>query len=303
MEQNMEIEALEELSLSGSSVGETQSLSSGTSLGNMDFKARTYFFTWNNYPNDWEKRLKKLNWNKIACQEGIGQNSTKHIQGVIYFKNARHRSAIRKEIPEMWFEKCKNLKKAIEYCNKLDTRNGKILNFGFEINFHRVKDLYNPLIATKWQTDILDVIKEEPDPRKIYWIWESLGNTGKTTLAKHICIENEDSICLSGKAADMKYGIIKFHENKAYYPKIILLDIPRSLEGYISYSGIEAIKNGLFFSTKYESSMAIFNAPHIIIFANFYPEVDRLSLDRWEILTLSKRDAERVALEHKFFER
>ncbi len=32
----------------------------------------------------------------------------------------------------------------------------------------------------QWQTEILTVLEGEPDPQKVYWVWDTKGNQGKT---------------------------------------------------------------------------------------------------------------------------
>lgn len=59
------------------------------------------------------------------------------------------------------------------------------------------------------------------------------------------------------------------------------------MENYVSYEAIESVKDGIFFSGKYESGMTIFNQPHIICFANFAPDIGKMSSDRWKIFELS----------------
>lgn len=66
-------------------------------------------------------------------------------------------------------------------------------------------------------------------------------------------------------------------------PKIVILDIPRDQYNKISYTGIEEVKNGLFFSGKYESKMHTQNQPHVICFANCRPRLDGVSPERWII--------------------
>jgi hypothetical protein len=46
---------------------------------------------------------------------------------------------------------------------------------------------------------------------------------------------------------------------------------------------MENVKDGLFFSTKYESGMVRYNPPHVIVFANVPPDVTKMSADRWVI--------------------
>lgn len=71
-------------------------------------------------------------------------------------------------------------------------------------------------------------------------------------------------------------------------PRVILIDYARDQESHISWQGIEEIKNGIFFNSKYESSMVIYNSPHVICFANFKPQEYKLSKDRWNILDVNE---------------
>lgn len=65
------------------------------------------------------------------------------------------------------------------------------------------------------------------------------------------------------------------------FPEIVVLNIPKDKDQFISYQAIEAIKDGCIVNTKYESGGLIFNSPHLIIFANAEPNYTKLSEDRW----------------------
>lgn len=65
--------------------------------------------------------------------------------------------------------------------------------------------------------------------------------------------------------------------------ELVVIDIPRCNENKVSYQAIEDLKNGMLFSTKYESAMCVFDAPHVLVFANFPPERAKLSADRWDV--------------------
>lgn len=240
-------------------------------------RSRTWFFTYNNYEKDeCHKITEYLKGTEYVFQEETGENGTPHLQGCIKFKNAKRFQEIKNVWPKWHLEKCKKWQAAIEYCTKKETRTGEIftnIEFEDELEDTLPKELH------QWQQDILDLIKEKPNTRKIHWYYDHEGNIGKTTLAKHICIHNKRAIYVSGKATDIKYAIATMKLK----PKIVIMDIPRSMEQYVSYQAIEEIKNGIFFSSKYESGQVLFNTPHFIIFANFHPDMTKLSSDRWVI--------------------
>ena len=50
---------------------------------------------------------------------------------------------------------------------------------------------------------------------------------------------------------------------------------------------LEQIKNGMIYSGKYEGGQCLFESPHIVIFANSKPEIENMSIDRWNIKEIS----------------
>jgi hypothetical protein len=60
---------------------------------------------------------------------------------------------------------------------------------------------------------------------------------------------------------------------------LVICDVPRAAGNFVNYGALEQVKNGLFFSSKYESEMAVFNPPHVICFANSKPK----EMARWRL--------------------
>lgn len=133
-----------------------------------------------------------------------------------------------------------------------------------------------------YQREIHDLILTKPDDRTINWYWEDDGNTGKSSFTKYLCVHHK-AIVLSGKASDCFNGILSVMDKNGVAPNIVIFDIPRVCSDYISYQAIEKIKDGCFFSGKYEGGMCVYNPPHILCFANVPPDAEKLSLDRWNI--------------------
>lgn len=203
----------------------------------------------------------------------------KHAQGYVDF-GSKKRPMETIKIHGIHWEKCKgNKEQNIKYCSK----EGQVTT-----NMKIPKPLKDPIEGKElydWQKEILKIINAPVDERKIYWYWDENGNAGKTSLCKHICM-TRNAILVSGKAADIKNGVVT-HLEKHKEIDIALFHFVRSEEEFISYAALESIKDGIFFSGKYESGMAIFNSPHIIVFANFEPKKEKLSKDRWIVRNLN----------------
>ena len=134
-----------------------------------------------------------------------------------------------------------------------------------------------------WQKQVYDkVTKQSVNFRDILWVWEPEGNTGKTYLSKYLHYFH-GAIVVGGSAADMKHAIARWRQITGTFPVIIIIDIARSdMFTSTSYKGLQQIKNGLFFSGKYESGMvASLQPPHLVVFSNAKPQTKFMSKDRW----------------------
>lgn len=159
------------------------------------------------------------------------------------------------------------------YCTKGDTREAG--PWSHTSNWIRtITNLY------PWQSEVADMIKIEcNDDRSVYWYWEATGKWGKSQFCKWAAVHLGATILRGGALRDIARSIPD-------QPKIIMFDFTRTVEDRVNYEAIEACKDGMIFSAKYESKMKIFNSPHVVIVANFHPDETCLSLDRWKIKRL-----------------
>lgn len=244
-----------------------------------DRRARCWFLTINNYSKEDIENLK--GFDKYVFQEEKGTKGTVHIQGMIYNKNPIKFSTMKNRFPKAHIEVTRSLKHAIQYCSKVESRNGKTWVKGFKVK-RKVYDLIDDKGPLVWQNELIDIVKEDckKDCRKIHWIWSKKGCKGKTILAKHLVLKY-GAIVVGGRIQDACYCIQKKIENGEEI-KIVIFDVARS--GKLPcFESVEKIKNGLVFSSKYESGMLVFDVPHVIIFANIEPDTLKLSDDRWVI--------------------
>jgi len=236
-------------------------------------------FTWNNYPEDWvetlETNFRLFEW--IGGEEVAPTTGTPHIQGYVEFDKKLRPTSL--GLPEQisWRKANGSRAQNVTSCTKDGTNINGSLEYDEPLKV--IKDLYD------WQKDIVELCLTEANDRTIHWFYEEVGNKGKTALIKYLCFHH-NALLVGGKASDAKYLITKWKENKGFYPKIVIFSFPRSIEDYVSYSAMEEIKDGMFCSTKYECEMVLMNCPHILCFANFYPDSAKLSEDRWEIKEL-----------------
>lgn len=242
--------------------------------------AKRWCFTANNYTealiDEIVPKFQKL-CQVAGFSKEVGESGTPHLQGYVEFwKKCRPSSHC---FPKgIHWIKCKgNRDSNVRYI----TKDGPMFfNHGLPKPPKPVK-VINP--DYEWEQEILEIIKDEPDDRKVYWYWSKEGCAGKTSFCKYLTV-NHGAITLSGKTADMKNGIIKYQEKNGTLPELILINIPRSKDAdYMNYEGMEAIKDMYFFSGKYEGGMVCGNPPHLFIFANVPPDTSKMSSDRWVI--------------------
>jgi len=233
-----------------------------------------------NYFKLWIKKRSKI-W--IFGYEICPNSGRPHLQTFFEHK-AKYGcpySILVKAFPTTYFRKAdSNIQNNISYCAK----SGE-----FETNYitPKILNLIKPENFYQWQSDIINLITESPNDRTIYWFWEESGCSGKTAIAKYIAA-NYNAICVSGKSENCKNAILQYFNLKKYYPDIIIYNVPRSNHEFINYEGMESIKDGFFYCGKYEGGMALFNSPHVIVFANDKPDYDKLSSDRWHVSELNR---------------
>ena len=243
--------------------------------------SKHWCFTLNSYSQthiDYILNIDKEIVPKYVFQEECGESGTAHLQGYLCFgTKKRPHSVFKKEWGAHW-EKCRNIKASIKYCQKEDTRKE-----GTKPYYRGIDPPYSINIEFyEWEKELHSILLNKPDDRTIHWIYEKKGCRGKTTFQKWCYLNLERCITLSGKPSDMKNGILQYYIKNNTFPLIVFMNISR--DNHLNdFSGIEAIKDMFFYSPKYEGGMVCGPSPHVMIFANYKPETYHLSKDRWNI--------------------
>jgi len=135
-----------------------------------------------------------------------------------------------------------------------------------------------------WQTLLLECIRPDPDPRKIYWFYETAGNVGKTWMASYLRVTRGAVVLQIAKKADLAHIISK------NISTIYIFDLARTSEDgsvNVAYEMMEHLKNGYILSGKYDSKSFSLAPPHVLVFANYPPDRSKLSADRWDVTNIN----------------
>jgi len=257
--------------------------------------ARYWCFTLNNYTkqdisgiiSSSSSRIWRFVFQEETGEEDEENYGTPHLQGFIDYGLGNKRRPMNEFAKLLGhnrthWEKTRNVQKSIKYCQKERSRTGQTFR-------RRIEPTYKiTIVLYKWQQEILKICESDPDDRTIHYIIGSDGMEGKTTFGKWLYMNMDRVVVLSGKASDMKNAIIDYQKKREELPKTIVINIPRSVnQTYISWTGIEEIKDMFFYSGKYEGGMICGKSPHVFIFANEPPDLAKISPDRWKIIDIN----------------
>jgi hypothetical protein len=247
--------------------------------------SKKWTFTWNNYPEDWMSSIvpKIQSSSKYGMQPEVGENGTPHIQGWVEFE-VKIRPLSLNLPKEIHWEKMKGtIAQNIEYCSKSITKAGDyVTNQKQKISMECTEDdvmVYENLY--QWGKELVDKVKDclpDTKDRTIMWFWSAQGMMKKTETARYL-VYHHDAVVIQG---GRKHVLAVTYKNPA---PIYILTVPRTDEGYVSYSSIELIKDALYMSAFGTEATGMVNRkkPWVIVMANFEPDRSALSEDRWVI--------------------
>jgi len=260
------------------------------------FQSKNYFITYHLQDGEtFKQAFDKLEGLKPHCKDYIwaeehgASGETPHIQGGFRLRTKGYANTLAKKYFKngVTLRKLKDWRACVIYCSKenQEIHSSEVIP---EPTVLWTKELMRPR-----QLKIAQMFMKKEHPlfgRKIHWFWEPQGNWGKSALATYM-IDQMNAMEVSGKGADVLCGISTRIKETGQCPPIIIYDVPRSQAQYVSYASIEKIKDGKFFSGKYESAPLRFNKPWVVVFANTPPDlISTMSPDRW-IITKLKEDA------------
>lgn len=133
-----------------------------------------------------------------------------------------------------------------------------------------------------WQVDAFKDLESDPNDREVRFYVDYGGGMGKTWFQQYVFTKLPDDVQLigTGRKEDMSYAVDPSR-------RIFFINVARGSMQYLQYSILEDLKDRVIFSTKYQSTTKfISTVPHVWVFSNEDPDLERLSSDRYKIINL-----------------
>jgi len=221
---------------------------------------------------------------RYVFQEEIGENGTPHLQGFLHYAQPVALSTIKAWNPRLHLEAARSVVNSVGYCSDPAKRHGQVWTHGYSIPTVPKDYILDEADLYQWQRELLAELKEQPDDRTILWYTDMDGGSGKTAMARYLLetFKTRALYLCGGATKDILHQVIKAKED----PLLLVFNLARSQEGKVAYQAIETCKDGLVQSGKYEGGMRMFRPPHVLVLANWFPDIAALSADRWVIREL-----------------
>lgn len=133
-----------------------------------------------------------------------------------------------------------------------------------------------------WQVALKARLEVEADDRKIIFVVDEDGNSGKSWFSMYWFKKNrqEVQILKIGKRDDLAHAIDETCS-------VFIFDIPRGGMEYLQYNVLEMIKDGIVFSPKYNSrTKEMMHKSHVVVMCNELPDREKMTRDRYSVMRL-----------------
>lgn len=149
------------------------------------------------------------------------------------------------------------------------------------------EDMFYP-----WQKDFWELLQQDPDNRTVRWIADPPGKSGKTRFAKWACLMHPDKCVMLnnvGKISDFAMNMQTFWSN-GWRGDTVFLNLSRSYcDRTQIYEAVEIISDGYITCTKYTGGVVWLPKMHVVVLANFLPQLEKLSEDRWDLFEIREQ--------------
>lgn len=208
-----------------------------------------------------------------------------HFQGRVSFKSPKRATEVGRILKAHASAEV-NEDDAEFYCTKEDTRvhgpwSDKDAKVVIPRDIKELGDLFD------WQDECLKLMSTY-NVRKVDLVYDSEGNSGKTTLMRKAMVLGVGQLLPAvNDAKDLLRMAYCVGPKKAYF-----FDMPRAMNKdrlFSFWSAVETLKSGYCYDDRYAFKQRMMDPPNVWIFTNVLPDMSLLSKDRWRLWTIADR--------------
>lgn len=153
------------------------------------------------------------------------------------------------------------------------------------------RDLLDPTRIRAFQRELNNMCDpEREDDRHIIWVFDHIGNSGKTRWARYRKYYHGSHFLTYGKTADVCNVICQKPDARCY-----IFNFPRAKPSENTLGDIinvmEQLKDGECSSYKYKGCDKSMNPPHVVVLANYWPTYNEAkkyaTLQRWKFFEIN----------------
>ena len=178
-----------------------------------------------------------------------------------------------------------------DYCLKEQTR---VAGPWADRKIYMGADLWPQEKHPPWQKALFKLLTGPPGDRFMYWIYDPVGNNGKTKFIKWLVYKHKALGLGYGHSTDVLNLVSKFQGRDIYCWNLTRAK-PASLSEMDLYAAMESVKDGFFINTKYETDQILMDPPHVVVCANHIPKFNEISHDRWKIFRIHDEGLSQVS--------
>jgi hypothetical protein len=222
-------------------------------------------------------RLLKEHCKKFTFQLERGEGGFLHFQGQFSLQEKKRMGELKNLLGLNWIhlEPTKNIFAAEKYTQKDDSRVAG--------PWSETKMPLKPIIEElyPWQEALIKEWEQVADRRKVVWYYDPVGKRGKSTFAIHLSRLGRGYLRISGdKDRAQNVKLLRRYLDET---NVVVFDIERDDFFKFDYGILAELKNGQICDGSYKGEIMDFDSPHVIVFANYKPNLAKLSDDRWEV--------------------
>lgn len=246
---------------------------------------KNHFITWFYKNEDLDVIDDILDRCKKKCFKGLIQSEKcpttgrPHIHFMLWGNKAFRDTELKLPKNSYQGEPLKDVHNTSNYANKEKSHDGI-----FRTSWGFPKEFEDECFHNTWNEWIINEVQQKPHKRLINWFWSDKGKMGKTALIKYLVAKHNAQFASGGKYTDIMNLIYHTDMDKC---RCVIFTLPREHKNHISYSALESVKDGLVSNMKsFKNGSKQFDRPHVFVFANYPPNIETLSKDRWNIIQL-----------------